>query len=233
MLTREAANALLKTLEEPPAHAILVLATTEYDKIPATILSRTQRFHFKRLPVAQIIIKLNRIIEAENLKIKPEAVEFVASAAEGSLRDAESILDQVVSSSEEADAETVAKLLGKAALNGVTKFADFLITKNGAGAISYLTSFAADGHNVLDLTKETINYLRRVLALRYDPKLETLFSNELTQREIASIKMHSVSADPVTATALLKSLIRAYGEMRYSPLVVAPLEVAIFENFQK
>lgn len=233
MLTREAANALLKTLEEPPAHAIFVLATTEYDKIPATILSRAQRFHFKRLPIKTISSKLDRIIKAENLNIKADAVELIASLSEGSLRDAESLLDQVAALPDSPDAETVSKLLGRAGPRGVSNFADFLLKRDGAGAINYLTSFAADGHNVLDLTKELINYLRRALALKYDSKLETLLVNELTQDELSRLKIHSAAADPVATTAMLKSLIRAYSEMRYSPLVVAPLEVAIFENFDK
>jgi DNA polymerase-3 subunit gamma/tau len=230
MLTREAANALLKTLEEPPVHAILILATTEYDKIPATILSRAQRFHFKRLPLYEIVFKLNRIVAAENIKISPDAIEFLASMAEGSLRDAESLLQQVSSISENISGDEVSKLLGRVGAKSVAEFCDFLIRRDTGGALNYLNAFASDGHNVLDLTKETINYLRRVLALRYDSRIETLFARELTQDVLKKLKAHGSAIEPVTATALLKSLIRAYGEMRYSPLVVAPLEVAIFEN---
>ncbi|MFQ5752601.1 MAG: DNA polymerase III subunit gamma/tau, partial [bacterium] len=97
MLTGAAFNALLKTLEEPPAHAVIVLATTEYEKLPATITSRAQRFVFKRLPKIRIMEKLRMIAEAEKIKIDEPALELVAAAGEGSLRDSESLLDQIAS----------------------------------------------------------------------------------------------------------------------------------------
>ncbi len=97
MLTTPAFNALLKTLEEPPAHAVLVLATTEYEKLPATIVSRTQRFLFKKLPKTKIMEKLAMMAKAEKIQIDKPALELIAAAAEGSFRDAESLLDQISS----------------------------------------------------------------------------------------------------------------------------------------
>ena len=97
MLTGPAFNALLKTLEEPPEHCIFILATTEFEKLPATITSRTQRFAFKKLDKQTIIKKLDAICKAEKLQCEPEALELIAVAAEGGLRDAESLLDQIVS----------------------------------------------------------------------------------------------------------------------------------------
>src|SRR3989344_5949848 len=94
-LTKEAFNALLKTLEEPPEHVIFILATTEYEKMPATIVSRVQRFHFKRLPLVKIVEKLKSIVKAEKIEADDAALELIASASEGSLRDAESLLDQI------------------------------------------------------------------------------------------------------------------------------------------
>src|SRR3989344_6485207 len=96
-LTKPAFDALLKTLEEPPTHAIFVLATTEEDKIPATISSRTQRFHFHKIPIQLIFEKLQNISKEEKFKITDDALELIASASEGSFRDAESLLEQVVS----------------------------------------------------------------------------------------------------------------------------------------
>ena len=97
MLTKEAFNALLKTLEEPPQHICFVLATTEREKIPATIASRTQRFQFKKLPINKISEKLKAIALKEHIGVSQEALEVIAEASEGSLRDAESLLDQIVS----------------------------------------------------------------------------------------------------------------------------------------
>ena len=107
MLTKEAFNALLKTLEEPPQHVIFVLATTDYDKIPATISSRTQRFHFRKLPLDAIVGKLKTIVDAERLQVKDDALELIAAAAEGSFRDAESLLDQLTSLGENITLESV------------------------------------------------------------------------------------------------------------------------------
>src|SRR3989344_277514 len=97
MLTAAAFNALLKTLEEPPEHAIIILATTEYEKIPATVSSRAQRYHFSKLSLAEIIKKLKSIAKEEQLAISDEALELIAGASDGALRDAESLLNQVAS----------------------------------------------------------------------------------------------------------------------------------------
>ena len=101
MLTTEAFNALLKTLEEPPAHAILILATTDIHKVPLTIISRCQRFDFRRIPVASIKEKLIRLCDAEGVKVDSEALEFIARRCEGSLRDSENLLDQAIVTFEE------------------------------------------------------------------------------------------------------------------------------------
>ena len=97
MLTGAAFNALLKTLEEPPKHAVIILATTEFEKLPPTITSRAQRFVFKKLSKAIIIEKLTSIAKKEKIKIDDAAIELIAAAAEGSFRDAESLLDQISS----------------------------------------------------------------------------------------------------------------------------------------
>ncbi|MBI5220227.1 MAG: DNA polymerase III subunit gamma/tau, partial [Candidatus Liptonbacteria bacterium] len=112
MLTGAAFNALLKTLEEPPPHGVLILATTEYEKLPATITSRTQRFLFKKASKAAILDKLRAVAAAEKVVIEPAALELIAAAAEGSFRDAESLLDQLATFSEKLDLATVEQLTG-------------------------------------------------------------------------------------------------------------------------
>ncbi len=233
MLTREAFNALLKTLEEPPAHTIFILATTEYDKVPPTISSRTQRFHFKKISITDIVSKLKRVVASENLKITDEALELVASLGDGSLRDAESLLQQVAAFSDEISAEDVSKIVGRVGFKNVLALADLLIKKDLSGALRLTGIFYDQGHNLTDLNKELINYLRRVLSLKFDSGTEDLFAREMTKDDLQSLKNHSVLCDASTAVPLLRSLIRAYSEMRYSPLAVAPLEVAIIEVLAK
>ena len=113
MLTKEAFNALLKTLEEPPKHAIFIFATTEIHRVPATILSRCQRFDFKRIPLKTIISHLQHICESDEIKVNEEALLQIAKKADGSMRDAQSILDQIISySGKEIKFEDVAQALG-------------------------------------------------------------------------------------------------------------------------
>ncbi|MDO8584777.1 MAG: DNA polymerase III subunit gamma/tau [bacterium] len=233
MLTREAFNALLKTLEEPPAHAMLILATTEYDKVPATITSRTQRFHFGKLSVATIVEKLSRIAREEKMKTGGEVLELIASASEGSLRDAESLLDQVFTSGALSDIASVERLIGKVGGRVTGDIAELLLQKNLSKTLEYLSRLYEGGHNVTDLTKELVNYFRRVLALKFDPALQDMYAHELTAAELARVKSHAAVADVTRVLPLMKSLIRAYGEMRYSPLVIAPLEVAVIENLKE
>ncbi len=230
-LTKEAANALLKTLEEPPEHAIFILATTEAEKLPATITSRTQRFHFRRVPTQEVLQKLNKIIIDEKFSIDGAALELIATAADGSFRDAESLLEQVVSMSSGTTLESVERLLGKVGLARTSGLAGYFISGDAAGALSYLSEINESGFNLVQLTKDLIHYLRRVLSLKFDPNLEEVFKRELTGEEISLLKKHGAAVkDGAKLIAIIKSLIRAYSDMRYSPFAIVPLEIAIIEN---
>lgn len=232
-LTKEAFNALLKTLEEPPAHAILILATTDFEKIPPTISSRTQKFRFRKLSIEEIIKKLKMVVSEEKLRVADDAFELIAAAAEGSLRDAESLLDQLTSLEESVDLKSVEKIIGKAGFSRIAELADLILVSDLEGALDYLSKIEEMGYNLVDLNKELIHYFRRALSLKFDPNLENLFKKELTAKELGQIKRHAVIIDPQKYIILLKSLIRAYGEMRYSPFAIVPLEIAIIENLKE
>lgn len=232
MLTREAFNALLKTLEEPPAHALFVLATTEYEKVPATISSRTQRFHFRKLTLEEIIKKLRFIVSQEKLKISGEALELIAALAEGSLRDAESLLDQITSLDQNVELKDVERIAGKIGHRKTSQLADYLLKGELSQALNYLNEIDQGGYNLVQLNKDLIHYLRRILTLKLNPKIEELYKKELTQDEIASLKIHAEFIQENKHIALIKSLIRAYSEMRYSPFAIAPMEIAIIENLK-
>ncbi len=246
-LTKDAFNALLKTLEEPPAHAILILVTTEFEKMPATITSRTQKFHFRKLPLITIVDKLKSIIKTENIKITDQAIELIAAVSGGSFRDAESLLDQIISLEKgtdgptgspqaKIDAEDIEKVLGQVAFLKTAELAELLIKKDLAAALDYLSSISEGGYNLVQFNKDLIHYLRRVLALKFSPELEKHFSRELTDKELSLVKKHSQminsSVGEQKTIDLIKSLIRAYTEMRYSPFAIVPLEVAIIENLK-
>jgi DNA polymerase-3 subunit gamma/tau len=232
MLTAAAWNALLKTLEEPPAHAAIILATTEFEKIPPTIASRAQRFVFKKLSKADILGKLKSEAKAEKIKIDEAALELIAAAAEGSVRDAESLLDQIASLSgtQSIALSTAEHITGRTGLKKIHGLAALIIKKDLAGATSYLETLNEDGHNLVQCAKDLIHYFRKILSLKLNPSLEKMFSKELTGDELAQLKALGAAADAAFLVAFLKSLIRAYSEMRYSPFAIVPLEICLTEN---
>lgn len=229
MLTGAAWNALLKTLEEPPKHAVIILATTEYEKVPATITSRTQRFLFRKLPKTKIIEKLRVIARAEKIKIDDAALELIAAASEGSFRDAESLLDQLSSTEHNIDLAGAEHLTGRVGLKKVDALAERILERDMEKSLEYLGEMNEEGHNVVQLVKDLIHYLRKILALRADPRLERFLSAELTNEEIGRIKELGELMSPEEQIKIIKSLIRAYSEMRYSPLLTIPLEIAFVE----
>lgn len=233
MLTRDAFNALLKTLEEPPAHVIFILATTEYEKLPPTIVSRTQKFHFKRLPMAKIAEKISAIAAAEGINAETPALELIAAAAEGSLRDAESLLDQLASAGTKLTLPLVESSLGRIGYAKITSFAELLLAGDLQTSLANLSKIYGDGYNLTQFAKELIHYLRKILALKFDPSLEADFKNELTAEELTALKKQVGMINEKRHIPLLKSLIRAYGEMRYSPFAIVPLEVAIIEHLRE
>ena len=231
-LTKAAADALLKILEEPPSHAIFVLATTEYEKLSPTIISRTQRFHFNRAPSQLIFKKLKMINQKEKLNIEDQTLELIAASAEGSFRDAESLLEQVTSMGE-TTLEGVEQILGKVGFKRTAVLAEHILSKNLEAALGYLAEINEGGYNLVQLAKDLIHYLRRVLALKFDPRIEKVFEKELTSDELKALKKHSeMVADEEVLISTLKSLINAYSQMRYSPFPLVPLELAIIENLK-
>ncbi|MBZ1348817.1 MAG: DNA polymerase III subunit gamma/tau [Candidatus Liptonbacteria bacterium] len=230
-LTKEASNALLKTLEEPPSHAIFILATTEFEKIPTTIISRTQRFNFKKLSKNKILQKLKNVVEVEKIKIDEISLELIATAAEGSFRDAESLLDQVILLGN-GDLSTVEQILGKIGFSKTAELAGLILKGELEESLEFLSKINEGGYNLIQLNHDIIHYLRRVLVLSFDPKMEKIFEEELTLEELKQLKEHSKICQPEKHIILLKSLIRAYSEMKYSPFAIIPLEVAIIENLK-
>jgi DNA polymerase III subunit gamma/tau len=233
MLTGPAFNALLKTLEEPPAHAVFVLATTEYEKLPPTITSRTQRFLFRKVPKVKIAEKLKEIAATEKMSADDAALELVAAAAEGSLRDAESILDQVASAGGKITLAAVEELTGRVGFRKVDELAHFILKKDLPAALAHLAALSEEGHNLVQLTRDLIHYIRKVLTLKTSPDIESTLSLELTQEEIARVKELGALLSPEDGVRYLRAMIRAYSEMRYSPFATIPLEVALIEQLGK
>jgi len=167
MLTNEAFNALLKTLEEPPPHVIFVLATTEPHKIPATILSRCQRFDFRRASLEDLRRKLNRICESEGITIEAAALELIACSAAGSFRDAESLLDQLASyGDDEITLTQVQAVLGTVSSQAIRKLMGHLVKRDVAGGLDLINQVVGDGADPRQFNRELVEYLRGLLLIK-------------------------------------------------------------------
>jgi DNA polymerase-3 subunit gamma/tau len=229
MLTKDAFNALLKTLEEPPEYIILILATTESEKIPSTISSRTQQFHFKLVSLKEITNKLKEIVKKEKVKISEEALELIASSAEGSFRDAESLLDQLISSGDkEITVKEVEEMIGKVSFDKVDKIAEALIKNDSEKVLKLISEIEEGGYDLAQFNKELIKYLRRTAVLNFSPTMEDEFRKELTENHLEKLKKNAKEFE-TKHLKLLKNLIEAYSQMRYSQFPIIPLEVAIID----
>ena len=167
MLTEPAFNALLKTLEEPPAHAIFVLATTEVHKVPLTIISRCQRFDFRRIPMDTIVARLAKLCTAESVEASEEALTLIARAATGSLRDAENILEQaLVSYGSPLHEDAVSDLLDLGNDQRALELVGHIVDKATQEGLTVINQVAADGVDLRQFHRATTEHLRGVLLLK-------------------------------------------------------------------
>jgi DNA polymerase-3 subunit gamma/tau len=194
MLTREAFNALLKSLEEPPPHILFVLATTERHKVPATILSRCQQLEFRPVGSEQIRQHLLAISEREDFDISPGAAEVIARAAEGSVRDALSLLDQLRAfSGDQIDDSAVATVLGVPPFEVMMALVEELAGGNAARGLEILRGELRDGHDATVLYQETGRVLRTLVHLAIDVELEATLTDD--QRAVAQPLAASLGAN--------------------------------------
>ena len=234
-LTKEAANALLKTLEEPPSHAIFILATTEVHKMIPTILSRCQRFDFRKLTLPEIFKKLSVITEKEKIKIEKPALELIALNAEGAIRDAESLLNQLSTvyrdSKKEIKVEDIKDLLGLVEIDMVSNFTDFLCEKKTFKAINYLNGISDKGLDLNEFAKSLIHYLRKALIVKIigEEKDSAGFLSGLTGEEIQRLKKQSENFQEEELQKILNAFLEAQNKMKYSPIPQLPLELATVE----
>ncbi len=224
MLSGAAFNAFLKTLEEPPAHVVFILATTEPKRIPATVLSRCQRFDFKPIPPELLTASLTEILTKEQVPFEAAALPILIRAAEGSLRDALSLLDTAIAYGEgRLDEAGVARLLGSSSPAHVRAFVTALIGRDGAAALEAIDRAAQAGEDLLLLCREVIETARRLLVLKVGPS--GVFA-DLAPSEAESLKAAGAAATVDELIYLLRAFLEADGEMRRSPHPRVELEIA-------
>lgn len=234
-LSKDAANALLKTLEEPPAHAIFLLATTEAHKMIPTISSRCQRFDFKRLQIPEIKKKLEFIAKKENIKFNDAALSLIALNSRGSFRDAESLLDECISFASgkgSVTTEDIKELLGIIEIDQIAKFVDFLILKNAKDAILFLNSAINNGVDLQEFAKTLVFYLRQALLIKINPELLSSQESGLLDQEFEKLKKQSENFEQQGIQKILELFIDAENKIKYSAVPQLPLELAILDAIQ-
>lgn len=231
-LSKSAVNALLKTLEEPPSHAVFILATTEIHKMIPTIVSRCQRFDFKRLKISEIIKKLEFISKKENVKLENSALSLIALNSRGSFRDAESLLDECFSFAGNAGViktEDIKELLGIVEVGQISRFVDLIISKNTKECILFLNSMIDSGLDIQEFVKTLIFYLRQCLILKLSPDLLNPQSSGLSAEEIETMKKQISVLPERGIQNMLKIFIEAENKMKYSSILQLPLEMAVVD----
>lgn len=227
MLTTEAFNALLKTLEEPPEHVKFIFATTAPAKVPETILSRCQRFDFKRLSVPTMVAQMTKIASDEKLKIEPEALFAIAKAASGSLRDALSILDQLSALAQRhIKIDDVNAMLGLVETQLLFELTTHLAQKNCAGALAVFDKIIEQGKDIKQLTRDLIEHVRNLMILKVGGQaLSKLVDHPLAVKERLLNQSQQFSLAEILKT--IDVLVESQEVSRIMDSGRIPLEVAL------
>jgi DNA polymerase-3 subunit gamma/tau len=225
MLSTAAFNALLKTLEEPPAHAIFVLATTEIHKIPATILSRCQRHEFRRIPVADIVSNLKTLAQGENIQVDEAALTLIARQSAGGMRDAISLLDQLASTGQAVTLELAQAVMGAATDQLVLDVIDAVQAKDSASGLAHLHTALDGGSDPRQTARQIVDYLRQLLLI----KLGNANQVDATRETRAVMARHAQNFTTPSLLAVIKAFNTAAAEARISWQPSLPLEMAFVE----
>lgn len=226
MLSTAAFNALLKTLEEPPPHAIFILATTEMHKIPATVLSRCQRHVFRRVPITDITKHLTDLVEKEGLEITPDALTLIARQATGSLRDAVSLLDQLVSTGQPVNLELAQSILGVSTNQAVLEIITALSGGDTGSGLDAIQRSVEAGSDSRQLARQIVEYLRGLLLVR----LGNANQLEVTPEVLAHMRVQAQAMKTADILSGIRNFNNAVSEARGFWQPTLPLEVAFLES---
>ena len=229
MLTKDAFNALLKTLEEPPAHAIFILATTDIQKVPETIVSRTQHYEFHKIPLPVIVQRLAKVVKKEGITADKDALQLLALFADGGLRDAESMLGQVLSGRSTLSAGDVRLALGAPPEEAVLSFIRALLEKDAAGAARVANEAVDQGIDPQFYLKMILRNVRYLLLARLDARGAAQFTSDMTDAEQQFVKEHGAKASVPQLERMMKSLIDAYWMSYRTVFPQLPLELAVVD----
>ena len=231
MLSTSAFNALLKTLEEPPAHVVFMLATTEVHKIPQTILSRCQRFDFRRIPLKQVAEYLRKICDLEKIKADAPALWLIAKQGEGSMRDSLSLLDQVISfTNGDLSEAQVSQVLGLTERTLVFEVFDTLLSRRAQDMVSHLEKLSLSGQNPALFLEDLTKLVRHSLLLKVDNTATDLI--DLPEDEISQLILKIMNVSYADLHMLFDMLLKSLQELKFSDDTQIIFEVALLRMSQ-
>ncbi|MDI6822608.1 MAG: DNA polymerase III subunit gamma/tau [Actinomycetota bacterium] len=231
MLTLEAFNALLKTLEEPPSHVIFILATTEPHKVLPTILSRCQKFDFRRILVSDMVKHLRRIADAEEIKINEAALPLIAKQAQGSLRDAIGTLDQLSSfTGKNVKMDDVTTLLGLIDLDLLFEITDIISRRDITDALFFVDRLLESGRDIRQFTKELTEYFRNLFLIQNAHDPDEIINT--TPEAFARMQAQVHHFQPFEVVRFMEILSQAHSEMRWNPNARLLLEMALVKTIK-
>ena len=229
MLSGGAFNALLKTLEEPPEYVIFILATTEVQKIPVTILSRCQRYDFRRITTKVVLGRLQEVVEAEQIEADEEALYLIARAADGSMRDGLSLLDQCVAflCGEKLTGERVRKIIGAVDTEIYGRFFSRLLKGEVSEAIDLIADIVYQGGELLQFVRDFVWYLRNLMLAKTAEELEDVI--DVSPDHLEELKRQAAEAQMETLLLYIRLFSELSSEMRYSAQKRVLLEMTVIK----
>ncbi len=227
MLSAGAFNALLKTLEEPPGYVIFILATTDVRKIPVTILSRCQRYDFRRISIDTIAQRLTDLLAREQVEAEDKAVRYLARAADGSMRDALSLADQCIAFNlgKKLTLDRVLEVLGAADNEVFGRLFETLTEQDAAGAVKITEDMLMQGKELGEFVNDFIWYLRNLLLIKASDRMEDVL--DMSSENLAQLKADAARADEDTIMHYIREFSELSGQMRYSSQKRVLLEVVM------
>ncbi|MCJ7626003.1 MAG: DNA polymerase III subunit gamma/tau [Anaerolineaceae bacterium] len=226
MLSTAAFNALLKTLEEPPTHAIFILATTEIHKIPATVLSRCQRHEFRRISVNDIVKQIEEIIEHENIIVEPDALVLIARQSTGAMRDAISLLDQLASTGEPVTLAVTHNVLGTATNQAVVDLVGAILEHKADSGLNTIHKALDSGTDARQLARQVVDYLRNLLLIKLGNEDRVDVTTEMQKQ----MEKHSKGFEPDQLLRTINLFNNAASETQTSWQPSLPLELSLAES---
>ncbi|HRZ29404.1 MAG TPA: DNA polymerase III subunit gamma/tau [Candidatus Paceibacterota bacterium] len=228
-LSKSAYGALLKILEEPPEYIIFILATTNPEKMLKTILSRVQRFDFKKLSVDEIIKKSEAILKNEKIEYELPALNLIAKEADGGMRDAESILGQITTMSKKVTLSVVENIIGGISQNKIAEFVDILIAKDNKKLFQYISDLDNNGYNLEEFYKSLIEYAQNLLTIKISFDLASMFKHDLTEDFINILKNQAEKTDIKFIKKIIKRLVENQTYFNVVQNQRLPIEISVLE----